>query len=115
MQELIDMGFNVSDASIVFVKCPVSGMYEPQLNVAHKYEPDDYYSYTIDDILNKLPSDGIYTDESGIQHHIRLVFDNNWRKLIALDYDNDNIYFETTSINTLQSAFEMLKWVRNNF
>ena len=118
MQELIDMGVDVSKASMCWSKfkndpdfslqAMSQDAFEEQIrSIDTLYTPYDYYiipTFTFQDMLEMLS-----------QGSLRGSLHFNKNKFIVFMADNQfNVINETDSVSSIEAVFKMLKWCKEN-
>lgn len=115
MQELIDMGIDTSKANAYHALC-AGGDYK--LYFRDKYIDCDNCTptFTLQDILEMLPHTLEFKDVYGNTHFEYIEFwGDGWNQMAVVDPMHPSSPRITTSnISPLRSAFEMLKWCKEN-
>lgn len=121
MEELKSLGLDCSDASMCWCQDPNEDEYRLFIHDEYCYEAACLHpvpAYTLEDILMKLPNTfEVECSDSGDTWYYDLVIFPNWNsELWHIRYKNR--FGDLTSVaakNIMKSAFEMLKWVLQNY
>ena len=126
-KELLALGLDMSDASCMFTAV-VDNSYNPKswlityinnptpLHILrekyplHFKEGNVYYTYTLQDILEKLPKFIDYSEDKC--YHLDIDFSMNEISYYTYLYDDGLVSFDYE--NLLDGAFELLKWCIEN-
>lgn len=111
-KELKALGFDMSDASMIYVQDPFFGGMNLQVNHG-QYEPGDCYTYTLQDLLEKLPDFIPGPSERDWVYDLEICNGRGLEWEMGYSYGSDEICFFTNN-SPLSCAFEMLKWCKEN-
>ncbi len=106
-KELKALGFDMSDASMIYVQDPFFGGMNLQVNHG-QYEPGDCYTYTLQDILEKL------SRSLGTGWNIKMLIvhpyqKGRWEISCANPIDESTVITQKNREELIDTAFEVLK------
>lgn len=113
MLELIDMGIDVSKASMCWRRslnyvtdewCIDGLIINNNFSHSLEYIP----TFTLQDILLMLPTHTTFSEDYSNDK----CFGRYWVRLVS--FDNANIHTELSNKSLLEAAFNMLKWCKEN-